>query len=64
MLDFLVSYYFDLKRKEIHTLLPYIELAFSKFFKEGTYTEVWMYENYIPSIHLTYKTSLRPCPGG
>ena len=38
--DFLVSYHFDLKSKEIQTHLPYIELAFSKFLEEVTYTEL------------------------
>ena len=52
MHDF-ITYYFDLKSKEIDTLLPYIELTFSKFLDKGTYTEVWKYENYIPSVRLT-----------
>ena len=53
MHDFIQQYYFDLKSKEIDTLLPYIELAFSKFLDKGTYTEVWKYESYIPSVRLT-----------
>ena len=63
MHDFIAQYYFEIKSKEIGTLLPYIELAFSKFLEKGTCSKVWKHEDYIPSLRLTWKISTGSCAG-
>ena len=55
MHNFIAQCYFDLKSKEIDTLLDYIELAFPKFLEEGTYPEVLNMKSIYPQYVLLRK---------
>ena len=54
MHDFIAQYYFDLKEQvNRYPFALHRTTILSKFLEEVTYTEVWKYENYFPSLRLT-----------